>query len=58
MTDSSIDFIKKLDTYWDTKIYDSMPEWLDVYEGNHGDDTTEKDYGIYRKTLEQLKEIE
>ena len=58
MTDSSIDFIKKLDTYWNTKIYDSMPEWLDVYEGNHGDDTTEKDYGIYRKTLEQLKEIE
>tara|TARA_Y100001937_G_scaffold112621_1_gene160397 strand:- start:1082 stop:2230 length:1149 start_codon:yes stop_codon:yes gene_type:complete len=56
-TDSSIEFVKKLDKHWNTKIYDYMPEWKDVYLNNTVLSQTEKDYDLYRRTLEYIKEI-
>ena len=56
-TDSSLDFIKKLDNHWGTKIYDVMPEWKETYESNIQDSQIEKDYDLYRRTLEYVKKI-
>jgi MoaA/NifB/PqqE/SkfB family radical SAM enzyme len=56
-TESSLDFIKKLDAYWKTKIYHSMPEWKEVYYQDSGNDRLEKDYDVYRRTLAHVKKI-
>ena len=55
--DNSLDFIKKLDAHWGTKIYDVMPEWKNVYDKNAQTDQIERDHDIYRRTLAYLKEI-
>ena len=57
MTESSLEFIKKLDAHWNTKIYDFIPEWKDVYNGAQNLDTLEKDYEVYRRTLEYIKKV-
>ena len=56
-TDSSLDFIKKLDAYWKTKIYHTMPEWKEVYYQDSGNDRLEKDYDVYRRTLAHARKI-
>ena len=56
-TDSSIDFIKKLDSHWNTKISDYMPEWKEVYDNNIQTDQIEKDYELYRRTLDYTQKI-
>ena len=56
-TDSCISFVKKLDKYWKTKIYEYMPEWKDVYYNKAETDQLEKDYDLYRRTLEFVKKI-
>ncbi len=56
-TDSSVDFIKKLDKHWNTKIYDYMPEWKDVYNNNSETTYIERDHALYRKTLEYTQKI-
>ena len=56
-TDSSIEFIKKLDGHWNTKIYDYMPEWKDVYDNNVQINQMEKDHDLYRRTLDYTKKI-
>jgi MoaA/NifB/PqqE/SkfB family radical SAM enzyme len=56
-TDSCLEFIKKLDKHWNTKIYDVMPEWKEVYDNNGAKDTLEKDYDLYRSTLEYINKI-
>ena len=56
-TDSSVEFIKKLDTHWNTKIYDYMPEWKDVYDNKAELNQSERDYDLYRKTLDYVKKI-
>lgn len=56
-TDSSLDFIKKLDNHWNTKIFDYMPEWKEVYEQNLQLDQIEKDYELYRRTLDYTQKI-
>ena len=55
--DSSLEFIKKLDKHWNTKIYDVMPEWQKVYDGDIQNTQIEKDHDLYRRTLEYIKEI-
>ena len=52
-----LEFIKKLDKHWNTKIYDVMPEWKEVYNKKGKGDTLEKDYDLYRRTLEYVKKI-
>ena len=56
-TDSSIEFIKKLDGHWNTKIYDYMPEWKDVYDNNVKINQMERDHDLYRRTLDYTKKI-
>lgn len=56
-TDSSLAFIKKLDNHWNTKIYECMPEWKDVYNNNLAETRFEKDHDLYRRTLEHIKKI-
>ena len=56
-TDSCIAFVKKLDVYWKTKIYHSMPEWKDVYYNKVELDQSERDYNVYRRTLDYVKKI-
>lgn len=56
-TDSSISFIKKLDDHWNTKIYDVMPEWKEVYHNNIETTQIERDHAVYRSTLEYTKKI-
>jgi len=56
-TNSSIEFIKKLDMYWNTKIYETMPEWKEVYDSNNYTTQLEKDHDLYRRTLAYIKEI-
>ena len=56
-TDSSLDFIKQLDAYWQTKIYHTMPEWKEVYYQDSGKDRLEKDYAVHRRTLAHIKKI-
>lgn len=56
-TDSSIEFIKKLDDYWNTKIYDYIPEYEKIYDNNNKMSQMEKDHEIYRRTLEYTKKI-
>jgi MoaA/NifB/PqqE/SkfB family radical SAM enzyme len=57
MSESSLDFIKKLDKYWNTKIYDYIPEWKDVYINSKNINILEKDYELYRRTMEYIKKI-
>ena len=52
-----LEFIKKLDKHWNTKIYDVMPEWKEVYNKKSKGDTLEKDYDLYRRTLEYVKKV-
>jgi MoaA/NifB/PqqE/SkfB family radical SAM enzyme len=56
-TDSSIEFIKKLDSYWNTKIYDYMPEWRDVCIKQVDKNQMERDYDLYRRTLDHVGKI-
>lgn len=56
-TDSSLAFIKKLDNHWNTKIYECMPEWKDVYYNNAKINQMERDHELYRRTLEYVKKI-
>ena len=56
-TDSCIEFVRKLDKYWKTKIYDYMPEWRDVYDNKAELNQSERDYDLYRKTLDYVKKI-
>lgn len=56
-TDSSIEFIKKLDSHWNTKIYDYMPEWRDVYVKQVEKNQMERDYDLYRRTLDHVGKI-
>ena len=46
-----------MDAYWNTKIYDVMPEWKEVYEQDAGKDRLEQDYDLYRRTLAHAREI-
>jgi MoaA/NifB/PqqE/SkfB family radical SAM enzyme len=56
-TSDCIDFIKKLDAHWNTKITDFMPEWKQVYEQKQLEGQFEKDYDLYRSTLEYINKI-
>ena len=56
-TESSLAFIRQMDAYWNTKIYDVMPEWKEVYEQDAGKDRLEQDYDLYRRTLAHAREI-
>ena len=56
-TSDCIDFIKKLDAHWNTKITDSMPEWKQVYEQKQLEGQFEKDYDLYRNTLEYINTV-
>ena len=56
-TDSSIEFVKKLDKHWNTRIYDYMPEWKDVYDNNVQINQMERDHDLYRRTLDYTKKI-
>ena len=56
-TDSSIEFVKKLDKHWNTRIYDYMPEWKDVYDNNVQINQMERDHDLYRRTLDYAKKI-
>ncbi len=54
-THECIDFIKKLDEYWKTNIVEIMPEWHEVYKQNTANSRFEKDYDLYRRTLEYTR---
>ena len=56
-TSDCIDFIKKLDAHWNTKITDTMPEWEQVYDQIQLEDQFERDYDLYRNTLEYINKI-
>ena len=56
-SDSAVDFIKKLDKHWNTKITDFMPEWHLVYNQNKIEGQFEQDYDLYRSTLEYINKI-
>ncbi len=56
-TDSSIEFVKKLDKHWNTRIYDYMSEWKDVYDNNVQINQMERDHDLYRRTLDYTKKI-
>ena len=50
-SDSAVDFIKKLDKHWNTKITDFMPEWQEVFHNNNEKTQLEKDYDLYQRGL-------
>ena len=56
-TESSLAFIRQMDAYWNTKIYDVMPEWKEVYEQESGKDRLEQDHDLYRRTLAHTRQI-
>ena len=56
-THDCVGFLKKLDVYWKTDITDFMPEWQEVYNSNLAETRFEKDYDLYRRTLEHIKKI-
>tara|TARA_R100001079_G_scaffold66914_1_gene34996 strand:+ start:29 stop:796 length:768 start_codon:yes stop_codon:yes gene_type:complete len=54
-TQPCIPFIRELDKLWNTDICYALPEWQEVITG--AGDYIEKDYEIYRRTLDWLKKI-
>ena len=54
-TQPCLPFIRELDKLWNTDICDALPEWQEVITG--AGDYIEKDYEIYRRTLDWLKKI-